>query len=90
MTEHEKVTILTKARDTHQRITIQLTDGKIFKNLGVMEVLRPQLGSMVKGGKSRPLTPPLPYLARFSTDNSKLVAFGTALARIEEITVDVS
>lgn len=89
MTETEKVAILTQAKDTCQRVTIQLTDGKVFKSLGVTEVLRPQLGNMLKEKENvAPLL--LPYIARFSTDNPKLVAFGTSLAKIEEITVDVS
>ncbi len=89
MTETEKVAILTQAKDTGQRVTIQLTDGKVFKNLGVTEVLRPQLGNMLKE-KENVASLLLPYIARFSTDNPKLVAFGTSLAKIEEITVDVS
>lgn len=88
MSETEKVAILTQAKDTHQRVTIQLTDGKVFKNLGVVEVLRPQLGNMLRGKETT--THLLPYIVRFSTDNPKLVAFGTSLAKIEEITVDVS
>jgi len=88
MTESEKVTILSEARDAYKRVTITLTDGKMFKNLGVLEVLRPQLGNMIHGKKN--ITPLLPYIARFSTDDPKRAAFGTSLARIEEITVDVS
>lgn len=88
MTETEKVAKLTQAKDTGQRVTIQLTDGKVFKNLGVVEVLRPQLGNMLKEKENVALL--LPYIARFSTDNPKLVAFGTSLAKIEEIIVDVS
>jgi len=88
MTVEEKVAILLDAKANGYRVTIKLTNGQSYGSLLVFEVVQPQICKIEHTGNVT--TPTLPHLVRFATDNPKLVAFGTSVKRIEEITVHVS
>jgi len=87
MTRDEILAVLNDAQSNKQRVTLTVQDGRVISNVLVYSVEQPVVNQVVMDGHSQEC--PLPYVARFSTDDPESVAFGIGVRKITEVTVDV-